>query len=295
MAKQTGMFLLTGIALCTLTACSGGDGAETETSVALLETSSSTGSNTTIVTAAEPQAPEGTSGGLGPSPEALSPQLPPLDLSDLKLWNWDAKWHASEWANEMGPLPWKYDHIRQRSDQSVDLILNSVGAPQLQAVKGTAAHTDGLWETQVTLPELREGVVVAPLWLYNSDNRDEIDFEFAGRKGLDVTIHAYPNGTHRKKTVRLFEGQDLSGKTLRFGIALDMAAGEAEMIVDEQVVYVFRKADLGWFVTKPLRPWIEMWAADPDNADFVGWVGKWQGIAAGEEMRMRVHGYGHTE
>ena len=195
----------------------------------------------------------------------------------------------------MGPIPWKSDHIRQRSDQSVDFILDFGGAPQLQAVKGTSAHTDGLWETEVTLPQLRDGVVVAPLWLYDPDSRDEIDFEFAGRKGLDVSIHAYPNGTHRKKTVRLFEGQDLSGRTLRFGILVDTIAGEAEMIVDDQVVYVFRKAELGWFVSKPLKPWIEMWAADPENAGFAAWVGEWQGIADGEEMRMRVHGYGFSE
>lgn len=294
MARRYGMFLLTGIAICALAACGGGDGVETETVAVTAVPVASTGSGTTTVTAAAPKAVEGKPKTSGHKPEA-QPELKPLDLSDMRLWNWDGKWHASEWDNDMGPVPWKYEHVRQNSDQSVDFILNARGAPQLQAMKGTAAHTDGLWETEVTLPRLRDGVVVAPLWLYNSDNRDEIDFEFAGRKGLDVSLHAYPNGIHRQKTVRLFEGQDLSGKTLRFGISVDMAAGEVEMIVDDQVVHVFRKANLGWFVTKPLRPWIEMWPADPGNAGFVDWVGKWQGMTENEEMRMRVHGYGYSE
>jgi hypothetical protein len=247
------------------------------------------------VTASDPTAIDVGSHVPPAEPVAAATELPPLDLSDMRLWNWDGKWHASEWVNDMSPIPWKYAHVQQRPDKSVDLILDAGGAPQLQAMKGTDAHASGLWQTEVTLPQLRDGVVVAPLWLYNSGNRDEIDFEFAGRKGLDVTMHAYPGGKHRKQTVRLFEGQDFSSRTVRFGISVNMQAGEAEMIVDDLVVHVFRKADMGWFVTSPLKPWMEMWPANPGNTGFVDWVGRWQGMSGSDEMRMRIHGYAYNE
>lgn len=212
----------------------------------------------------------------------------------MALWRWSAPWHASQWDNEFGPIAWKYDHVRQRSDGSVDFILNASGAPQLQAVDGTPARRDGLWEAEVTLPEMRDGMIVAPLWLYNSDTRDEIDFEFAGRKGLDVSIHRYVDGVHKSKTVRLFAGQDFSGRTMRFGIDVDSDAGVIDMLVDGEVVYSFLRSDTGWFVNDPLRPFMQFFPLYPEDAGFVYWAGKWQGMRAGEELRMTVHGYEYS-
>jgi len=220
--------------------------------------------------------------------------LPPLDLSTTWLWNWGGKWVGSEWANVNSPLPWKFNHIKQLSKADTLLTLDAAGAPQLQGGGATPARTDGLWEAEVTLPQLREGLVVAPLWIYDSTSRDEIDFEFAGKRGLDVTMHVYVNGVHKQNTVRLFAGTDMSGQRKRFGIKVDQATGRVDMFLDGKQVHRWEKKTLGYFVSKPLKPWIEMWAANPSNNGFVQWVGKWTPLAPGQVLTMRVHGYGYS-
>lgn len=219
--------------------------------------------------------------------------LPPLDLSDMHLFDYKARWHASEWDNGGSKIPWHYDRVRQ-DGQTVTLRLDALGAPQLQAVQGTKAELDGLWETDVTMPELREGVVVAPLWLYDQTTKDEIDFEFVGRRGLDVSMHAWPGGNHLSKTVRLFAGTDFSGRRLCLGIKSDASSGKVEMLLDGKVVYTWNKGDLDFFVSHPMRPFIEMWAADPSNSGLVGWTGEFTGFKPDESMLMTVHGYRYS-
>ena len=218
--------------------------------------------------------------------------LAPLDLSDMKLWNWAGKWHASEWSNANSPIPWRYNHVVRQPDYSVNFLLDAAGAPELQAQKGIPAASRALWEVEATLPKLKDGLIVAPLWVYDPASKDEVDFEFAGRRGLDVTIHAYPGGVHRKTTTRLFAGTDFSGKRMRFGIQVDQTAGTIVMFVNGAAVKTWQKAQVGFFPTHPLKPFIEMWAANPANRGFVEWAGAWPGLAAGERLTMTVHGYG---
>lgn len=220
--------------------------------------------------------------------------LPPLNLSDMSLWNWGGRWHASEWGNGMSPIPWHYDRVVQPAGKDTLFTLDATGAPQLQAMGGTPVYTRGLWETEVTLPRLTDGVVVAPLWLWDDASRDEVDFEFAGRGGLDVTLHAAVNGQMRQDTVRLFAGRDMSGQRHRFGIRIDDQAGLVDMFVDGVRVHRWERSKMAFFVSRPLKPMIEMWAADPNNAGFVGWVGRWTGLPNGQPLRMTVHGFGYT-
>lgn len=221
-------------------------------------------------------------------------KLPPLDLSDMRLWNWNGKWHASEWDHAFSTIPWRYNRVTRQSTGDVKFRLDSTGAPQLQALNGTPSSSRGLWEVEATLPTLREGMVVAPLWLYDPASKDEIDFEFVGRRGLDVTIHAYPSGVHNKHTVRLLAGTDMSGKRMRFGIRLDQTAGTATMLIDGKVAHTFDKAKLGWFVTKPVKPFIELWAANPQLTWLTQWTGVWTPLPTGDHRTMTVHGYGYT-
>ncbi|MEG3174742.1 family 16 glycosylhydrolase [Sphingomonas sp. RB3P16] len=212
----------------------------------------------------------------------------------MALWNWNGKWTASEWGNGNSPLPWRYNHIRQVNRGDTTFTLDASGAPQLQAQNGTAAAANGLWETEVTLPKLKDGLIVAPLWVYDPASRDEIDFEFAGRKGLDVSLHAAVQGVMKVSTVRLYPGVDMSGQRKRFGIKVDQTSGFVEMYVDRVLVYRWNRSTMSFFVSKPLKPWIEMWPAITSNAGFVSWAGKWQGLAANETLSMVVHGYGYT-
>lgn len=220
--------------------------------------------------------------------------LLPLDLSDMRLWNWNGRWHASEWANGMGPLPWRYDHVSQLNGKDTYFTLDVNGAPQLQAMGGTPVYSHGLWETEVTLPQLHDGVIVAPLWLWDDNSRDEVDFEFAGRNGLDVTLHAAVNGQMQQNTVRLLAGRNLSGQRHRFGIKIDDVAGLVDMFLDGVRVQRWDRSRMAFFVSHPLKPMIEMWATDPNNAGFVGWAGRWNGIEPDQSMQMTVHGYGYT-
>lgn len=229
-----------------------------------------------------------------PTTAPVLAKLAPLNLSDMRLWNWNGKWHASEWDHANSTIPWRYNRVARQSTGDVKFRLDATGAPQLQAMNGTPAYGSGLWEVDATLPALREGMVVAPLWLYDPTSKDEIDFEFVGRRGLDVTLHAYPNGVHKQNTVRLFAGTDMSGKRMRFGIRLDQTGGTATMLVDGQAVHTFDRAKLGWFVTKPVKPFIELWAANPKLTWLTQWTGIWAPLAAGEHRTMTVHGYGYA-
>jgi hypothetical protein len=210
------------------------------------------------------------------------------------LWNWSGTWIGSEWGNGNSTLPWKFDHIQQPAGADTLFTLDAAGAPQMQGGGGTAAANDGLWETEVTLPQLRDGLIVAPLWVYDPTSRDEIDFEFAGRRGLDVSMHVYVGGVHKQNTVRLFADTDMSGQRKRFGIKVDQTSGYTEMYLDGKLVHRWDRATLGYFVSRPLKPWIEMWAANPASSGFVQWVGQWTPLPAGQTLTMRVHGYGFS-
>lgn len=226
-------------------------------------------------------------------PASISSPLPPLDLSDMRLWNWSGKWHASQWSNAMSPIAWKFDRVTRTASGDVLFRLDSDGAPELQAVDGQTAEASGFWEADVTLPQLKDGLVVAPLWLYDKNSRDEIDFEYAGRKGLDVTMHANIGGQMRTTSTRLFAGRDMSGERHRFGIRVDQAAGTIEMFFDGARVHRWERSVTPDFVSRPLKPFISMWAASPTNGGFVSWVGAWAGLAPGEALTMTVHGYGY--
>lgn len=223
-----------------------------------------------------------------------SGDLPPLDVSDMRLWNYGAVWHASQWDNDFSRIPWRSDHVSLAANGDVVLRLDRSGAPQIKSERRIAMADRGTWETEVTLPEMREGTVVAPLWLYNQDRREEIDFEFAGRKSLDLSVHAYPEGEHRKTTISVFTGMDFSDCTVRFKIVADIPAGWASLYVEDELVHRFERKELGYFVTGKTRPIIEMWAARDDHDGFVQWLGKWRDLPPGKALTMRVHGYRYS-
>lgn len=228
-----------------------------------------------------------------PSTLKMAP-LPPLDLRDMRLWNSNGKWMASQWNNASGPIPWRYDRIRKSHGGDTIFKLDADGGPQLQPMKGTPGYTRGLWETDVTLPKLRDGLIVAPLWIYHTESKDEVDFEFAGRKGLDVTMHVYVNGVHMHDGTRLFAGIDMSGQRKRFGIKIDEDAGYVEMYVDGVMMKRWDRKNMSYFITHPMKPWIEMWPTNPKNSGFVSWTGTWKDLAPKETLTMIAHGYGYT-
>lgn len=227
-------------------------------------------------------------------PKATTSALPPLYLADMRLWNWNGTWHASEWSNAESPIPWKYNHVVQVAGGDTRFILDAQGSPQLQAQNAMPKYARGLWESDVTLPPMRDGMIVAPLWISDPVSKDEVDFEYAGRKGLDVTLHGNRSGVLKSQTVRLFAGRDMSGERHRFGIRVDNVAGTVDMFLDGKRVHGWTKASVPFWISQPMKPWIHMWAADPKNSGFVAWTGTWKGLAAKESLVMTVHGYGYS-
>lgn len=232
---------------------------------------------------------------VAPSPAAFStpahplPALPPMDY-DAKLWAWDRKWHTSQWGGGGGRIPFRYDHVKVRGGDVV-LRLDATGAPDIKAQNGTPWRQTGLWEVDVTLPRLKDGVIVAPLWLWNGDTKQEIDFELPGRgRGLDVTLH---DGTGAKLGHKLFPGEDLSGRRMRLGIR--KTPDRIDMMVDGQVAHSFERKPGVVFVEGPVKPVLCMWDADPNNGGFVSWAGRFQGFAKGEAMEMVIHGYRYAK
>lgn len=291
-----GLRVSTALSTVLLLAGCGGGGGAADTGVTVVAAPVAAASPTPAATPTpDPTpAPTATTADADADAEAMAKRvsttkLPKLDLSDMRLWNWGGKWHASEWGN-WDPLPWRFDHVAQVANGDTYFRLDATGMPQLQGMDGAPRFNNGLWEADITLPKLRDGLVVAPLWLYDPASKDEIDFEYAGRNGLDLTLHAQVDGQMRKSSVRLYAGRDMSGERHRFAIRVDQTAGVIDMYIDGKRVHRFNRKD-GLFVSGPLRPFIEMWAANPERSDYVGWVGRWNGLAQGETLTMTAHGY----
>lgn len=213
--------------------------------------------------------------------------LPPLDLSDMRLWNWQGLWHASEWDHAFSDVPWRFNRITQEASGDTIFKLDAMGAPELQAINQTA-HKKGLWEVDVTLPNEASGLAIAPLWLYDKSSKDEIDFEFVGTKGLQVNIHSYSTGKHVQAPVMLAGTSGWSGRRVLFGIRTDIDAGRIDLLINGEVVHTYyRSVNPEAFPKTALKPVISMWPAKSGLGWAEAWLGKW----AGEPTTMVVHGY----
>lgn len=235
-------------------------------------------------TGSDPTSPESGDGDIQLSP------LPPLDLSDMQLWNWQGLWHASQWDHAFSDVPWRFDRVSQAAGGDTFLKLDVNGAPELQAIN-QPAHKKGLWEVDVTLPNEASGLAIAPLWLYNSSSKDEIDFEFVGTKGLQVNIHSYATGKHMQAPVMLAGTSGWSGRRVRFGIRTDLDAGQIDLLIDGAIVHTYhRSAHPGAFPATELKPFMSMWPAKSG----LSWAETWLGTWAGEPTTMVIHGYGFS-
>ena len=229
----------------------------------------------------------GSGGENGTESGGTGSDLAPIDLSDMALWNWYGQWHASNWDNAWSSIPYRYDHVVQDDTGNTHFIFDAQGAPELKAQNGHPYSTKAYYEVDVTLPELRSGMVVAPLWLWHDHTRDEVDFEFVGDKFLQVTIHSYRSGSHRTQEYQMTG--DFSGQRMKLAIETDLAKGEIDMIINGEVVQTFYN-NTNAFPTGEMRPVISMWVGD--NVSWAEpWTGPWEGLEEGEQIVMTVHGY----
>lgn len=223
--------------------------------------------------------------------EALSQAalpLPPLDMSGNAPWNWAAPFLASDWASPLGVLPWKFDHVTT-SGSDVVLTMDASGAAQVQGQGATPAYSDGLWEADVTIPELRPGVDVAAFYLYENEMHHEIDFEFFGELGLMVTLHTDKGATD---SIKIAEASEFSGKRLRLAMKVDQAEGSISMLVNGVERHRFDRKLAAVWPTLPMKPYFDLQPGAPAQDS---WLGHWNGFSSpNDNMKLIVHGYSHT-
>lgn len=218
------------------------------------------------------------------------PPLPDFSGVTLRLWDWSAPMAPSQWSEpKLGGYDWRVDHATVRGGELL-LSVSERASGQVQT-NAAAASSSALWEVDVTVPPMRDGLIAAPLWTFNADTFDEIDFEVVGRKGLQLTVWSAVDGRHTSVWSRQVIDGDLSGRRYRLGIAYE--AGERiRFYIDGRQVAEVRPEDapLG-FPSTPQKPYFDLWVANGLNP---GWAGRWSPLRSGERLTMRLHGYRTT-
>lgn len=169
----------------------------------------------------------------------------------------------------MGLDDWRSDPA-VRTDEVLNLSVSERASGQVQTLAAKAAAVSALWELDVTLPQMPDGLIAAPLRTFNGAPFDEIDFEVVGRTGLQLTFWTAVGG--RRTAVwsdKVIPG-DLSGRRFRLGIAYE--AGERiRLFVDGRVVADIPPENSPTGVpTMSQKPYFDLWAANGLNPDWRG-------------------------
>ncbi|XUU60688.1 hypothetical protein ACRAQ6_00010 [Erythrobacter sp. HA6-11] len=217
-------------------------------------------------------------------------RLPRIYLSDMQPWNWNGMWHASEWANGDSTIPWKYGRVRQAFGGDTHFVLNASGAPELKAQKGHPEWTQGMYQVEVTVPDMRPGLIATPIMLYNDRTEESIAIQIIGKRHLQITIQGAPEGLRKAEEFRL--PGDYSGRRMRIALRRHAELGLIDVFIDGEKVHGFNEESPA-FPRSAMRPIISMHAADK-HGWAKQWAGSWQPLSSGERVRMTVHGYRAT-
>lgn len=222
-------------------------------------------------------------------------QPPPAPLPNfagvaLRLWDWSAPFAPSQWSEpKLGGYDWRADHALIR-DGELMLSVSEKASGQVQS-NAAAAASSALWEVDVTIPPMRNGLIAAPLWTFNADTFDEIDFEVVGRKGLQLTVWSAVDGRHTAVWSRQVIDGDLSGHRYRLGIGYVAGERIVFLVNGRQVAEVRPEDAPRGFPSTPQKPYFDLWVA---NGLDPGWAGRWSPLRPGERLTMRLHGYRAT-
>lgn len=221
-----------------------------------------------------------------PEPD-MQLRLPRLYLADMQPWNWNAMWHASEWANGDSTIPWKYGRVRQGFGGDTHFILNADGAPELKAQRGHPEWSNGMYEVDVTIPEMRPGLIAAPIWLYNDTTKESIAVQIVGKRHMQFTIHGISEGVAKSEEYRL--AGDYSGRRMRIAIRRHTDLGLIDIFIDGELAHSFNEESPA-LPRSAMRPIISLYAGDKHGWS-KNWAGEWQPLMRGEKIDMTVHGY----
>jgi len=225
---------------------------------------------------------------LGEQPETppvvVVPDVPksrfPAVAGPLQVWNWTNAWGPSEWDEpKLSGYPWSSANAQLIGD---DLSIKVTEKKSAQVQQNDAGlSTSARWDVDVTLAPQTPGLIQAPLWLYNKDTKDEIDFEYAGDKGLQLNVYAKGISVWGKVIKGDFKREELAVE-YRAGKSIIFLANGAEL---DRVTPEMTKGNA--FPASPMKALMEMWVSGA-----VGWAGAWKG--AGTGLEMRIHGFKQT-
>jgi hypothetical protein len=223
-------------------------------------------------------------------PFAVSAQsLPNWTGVKLELWNYQNPFFPSQWGEaKLNGYDWRANHATISNGS----LLLSVSEKASGQVQGNEYLSRALWEVDVILPEMRSGLVAAPLWLMSRDKSDELDFEFLGVKGLTLTAWTDVDGSKRAVWSLGANGTgqigNLSGKRYKLGIAYNAGKSVTFYVNDKKLKTITPDDTGGRFPKLPLKPFFDLWVA---NGIDPGWAGSWQPLPGGTTLTMQVLGY----
>lgn len=203
--------------------------------------------------------------------------LPPI-AGPLTPNAWGNPWTPSDWDEpKMNGYRWSPNNVFL-DGTDLKVRLTEKNSAQIQQ-NGAARSDKGRWEVDVTLAAPTPGMIQAPLWTYNNETRDELDFEWVGANGLHLTVYAKGVAVWSKTIANVKDG--------RHHIAVEYEAGKSVIFIMDGVELdrvTPAQTKGGAFPTSPMKAYIEVW---PSLSE--GWAGKWQG--AGSGLTMTVHGF----
>ncbi|UVK39156.1 family 16 glycosylhydrolase [Mesorhizobium sp. AR10] len=220
--------------------------------------------------------------------------LPDWSAVKLQLWKYNNPFVPSQWSEpKLGGYDWKAANVKI-VDGALQLTVSEKASAEVIS-GGKSDFSSAKWEVDVTLPTMKPGLIAAPLWTFNKDAHEEIDFEIVGTKGLQLTVWANVNNEHKSVWVKWILLGDLSGKRYRMGIEYE-AGKRVVFFIDGKEAAVVTPADTagGAFPNKPMKPYFDLWVAAGAVMD-TRWAGKWQPMAPSEKLVMTIHGYRRTD
>lgn len=217
-----------------------------------------------------------------PTTPPVKSKLPALQGPIVKD-GWGNPWAPSYWAEnpKLNGYDWSANNVIV-DGTDVKMRITEKNSAQLQQGSGFAM-SKGRWEMDVTLTAPTPGLIQAPLWTYNNETRDELDFEWVGDKGLQLNVYAKGVSVWTKLIPTLKDG--------RHHIAVEYEAGKSVIFISDgvelaRVTPAETKGNV--FPASPMKAYTEIWQSNSE-----GWAGKWAG--AGSGLTMTLHGFLQTK